>query len=729
MITQQCWICAEQISKAGACPVFVKAFHTTKPRKATLDITGKGVYYAELNGKRVGNFVMAPGYTEYSRRLQYQSYDITDLVNDGENLLEVTLSAGWYAGRVVSKQDGGSWKPQIIGEMTLEYEDGAKRSFGTDETWLAGLGKVVFSDIYDGEIFDANRNTGNLLPVKVNEQAHTDQLIPQEGELVVEQERFLTRRIFQTPKGEWVIDFGQNFTGYPELTVTAQQGEVVSLSFAEILDKEGNFYNENYRSAKCQYHYTCREGRQTYKPRCTFYGFRYIRVDQFPVSAVLDGDTFTGIAVYSELAKTGHLACSDVKLNQLFSNVFWGQRSNFLDIPTDCPQRDERAGWTGDAQIFCKAASYNFDTQKFFRKWLRDMNALRQRVGYVGFTVPGGATPIAAAWSDAAVIVPWQIYCTYGDKTILEEMIDTMIAHVEMIGRESEQPYAWRGGKNLRLRQFGDWLATDSLDKDRSGEFVSTTYSGATDPNFLQSAFYAYDTEILAQALETLGRDGSYYRELHEKIKAQFQKDFPDYHTQTECVIALRFHLTPDRDKTLALLVRMIRENGDRMSTGIVGTPHILHALSENGRVDLAYTLLLQEQFPSWLFSVNLGATTMWEHWDGINKDGDMWRARMNSFNHYAYGAVADWVYEVAAGIKQEKGTAGFTSPIINPHPDKRLDWLEASIKTNQGMISSKWINTIGGGTRYEIAVPTKAKIIIGDEVKTLGKGSYVFYT
>ena len=724
MIKNQAWICGENSVKEGGCSVFVKSFNVENCVKAELSVTAKGVYYAELNGERVGNFIMAPGFTLYSRRHQYQSYDITNMLVNGENLLEITVGSGWYAGRIVFHE--GDWKPEIIAEIVLEYADGTKKTIGTDTTWLIGEGKVVFADIYDGEIFDATKTTGNLVSAVQNNDADTSALIPQEGEYVAEREVFAGNKIFTTPKGETVIDFGQNLAGYPQLYINAKAGDRVSVSFAETLDKDGNFYNENYRSAKCRYEYICRDGEQVYKPRCTFYGFRYIRIDEFPSTSVLDENTFTAVAIYSDMKKTGHLACSDEKLNQLFSNVFWGQRCNFVDIPTDCPQRDERWGWTGDAQVFCKTASYNFDTRRFFKKWLRDMKVQSEENGHVGFFVPGGATPMAAAWSDAAVIVPWEIYQIYGDKSVLEEMIDTMINHVEKIARESEEQYTWRGGSNLR--QFGDWLATDSLDKDRDGAFVTTSHSGATDPDFLQAAFYAYDTAILAQALEALGRDGTYYRELHQKIKERFQKDFPEYHTQTECVIALRFDLAPDRDAAAALLSRMIRENGDRMSTGFVGTSHILHALSEVGRTDLAYTLLLQENFPSWLFSVNLGATTMWEHWDSINKDGNMWSTAMNSFNHYAYGAVADWVYEVAAGIGREDGTAGFDSPVITPHPDKRIGMLEASVETDKGIVSSKWIHTIDGGVRYEITVPSPARIVIDGKSKNVEKGSYVFY-
>jgi alpha-L-rhamnosidase len=714
MIKNQKWIRAEKINAAGSCPVFVKRFVTALPVKAKLTLTAKGVYYAELNHKRVGRFILAPGYTQYSSRLQYQTYDITDLIIEGENSLEITVAGGWYS--------EVEWFAEIIGEIKLEYSDGTCVTYGTDSSWKIGEGPVLFAHWYDGEIYDATKCISNLKDTVVDASATTDELIAQEGEDVVERERISPISIFQTPKGETVIDFGQNLAGYPELNLSAMAGETVSLSFAEVLDKDGNFYTENYRTAKCQYKYTCKEGNQTYKPRCAFYGFRYVRVDSFAKSASLALDTFTAVAVYSNIRKTGSLSCSNEKLNQLFSNVFWGQRSNFLDIPTDCPQRDERIGWTGDAQVFSKTACYNFDCLKFFRKWLRDMEATQQIFGHVGNVVPTRGSAMAAAWSDAAVIIPWNVYRIYGDKKFLAEMIGMMKEHVDCIGRISEEPYTWRGGKNVR--QFGDWLATDSLDKDRNGNFVSTSHSGATRPDFLQAAFYAYDTEILIKALETLGEDCGQYRELHKKIIERFRVDYPVYYTQTECIIALHFRLTPDPQKTIEDLVEKIKKNGDRMSTGFVGTPHILHALSENGRVDLAYSLLLQEEFPSWLYSVNLGATTMWEHWDGINKDGEMWSAKMNSFNHYAYGSFADWIYEVAAGIGQTESSAGFSEIVIAPHPDKRLEWLEASLETNKGTIVSKWTYT-DDGIKYEITVPDRAIIIVDGKRHSVEKGKY----
>ena len=730
MIKNQRWIKAGWNMMTDECPVYVKNFTVESVEKAILSVTARGVYFAEINGKRVGRALMTPGYTQYSMRLQYQTYDITDLLCNSENHLEITVTPGWWWGRIIASRRISyheiPWDGELIAEIIITDKEGKTVTVGTDESWLCGKGPLIYSDIYDGEIYDATKTLSNLVSAKFSENDSVDELIHQEGEWVEEHERFTTCSVFITPKGEKVIDFGQNLTGYPVLNINAKAGNVVSLSFAEILDSNGNFYNENYRTARCQYKYVCRDGEQSYRPRCTFYGFRYVRVDEFPQDVPLTSDTFTAVAIYSNMKRTGNINTSNKKLNQLFSNVLWGQRDNFCDIPMDCPQRDERLGWTGDAQFFCKTASYNFDVHTFYKKWLRDMSAYFREYGYVGFIVPGGPSPIASAYTDAGVIIPWQIYKTYGDRAFLEEMIEMMTGVVDMIKRESEEPNTWRGGKNLR--QFGDWLATDSLDRDRGAEFVSTSYSGASNPDLLQAAFFANDARIVAEALEVLGRDSSKYRKLFEAIKARFQEEFPEYKTQTECIIALHFGLAKKPEETIDLLVRKIRENGNRISTGFVGTPYVLYALSENGRTDLAYSLLLQEEYPSWLFCVNLGATTMWEHWDGINIEGIMWNKRMNSFNHCAYGSVASWIYEVAGGIKQENDSAGFDKIVIEPHPDSRLDWLETSLETKDGKISSKWIYMIGGGLKYEISVPKQATIVIGGVRRQIEAGNHVFY-
>ncbi len=698
----------------GICPLFRKEFESVqKPEKALLEITGKGVYYAEIDGKRVGDYILAPGWTTYKKRLQVQTYDVTELIHSGKNTLDVTLAEGWYHGRIIRHHDAAvrdaAWDAEVIACLTLTYADGKTEEIETDGSWVCGKSAVEFSDIYDGEIYDARIQPTEFVPVTVDAEAGTETLIPQEGEKIVEHERLAPIAVITTPKGETVLDFGQNLTGYPEISFPdAKAGEKLSLSFAEILDKDGNFYNENYRSAKCQYIYTCKNGAQSYKPYLTFYGFRYIRIDEFPASVPFSPDCFTAIAVYSDIKKTGTLISSDKNLNQLFSNIFWGQKCNFLDVPTDCPQRDERLGWTGDAQVFAKTATYNFDTERFYKKWMSDIAAEIDMNGKIGMIVPNcfGGTTSAEAWSDAAIIVPWQVYMTYGDKDLLERQLASMTTFMETVLKE---------GYN---HHFGDWLGIDA---------PAGSYTGSTRAELIAEAFLAYDLELLAKAYEVLGRDGSRYRVLHEEAKNKFHADFSDeYRTQTEHVLALYFGLAENPVKTAKGLADMIHESGDHLTTGFVGTPFLLHALSDNGYTELAYTLLLQTSYPSWLFSVSLGATTMWEHWDGINEQGKVWSKDMNSFNHYGYGAVGDWIYGKACGIQIPEDGAGFSKVRVAPLADKRIDSLFASIDTRHGTVSSKWYHK-DGKTRYEITVPVEAELVIDGKTHTVSAGTYWF--
>ncbi len=712
MLKDKHWIKADFAACGGLCPLFRKEFEAAeKPVKATLEITAKGVYYAEIDSKRVGDFILAPGWTTYEKRLQVQVYDVTGLIKAGKNTLDVTISEGWYHGNIINPHKNAAqngWDAAIIACLTLTFADGKTQEIDTDESWLCGKGAVQYADIYNGEIYDARVCGGEFVPVTVDLQASTETLIPQEGEKIVEHEVLAPIELIVTPKGEKVLDFGQNLTGYPAFCLPdAKAGEKISLSFAEILDKDGDFYNENYRDAKCQYLYTCRDGAQSYKPHLTFYGFRYIRIDEFPSSIPFSPDYFTAIAVYSDIRKTGELISSDKELNQLFSNIFWGQKCNFLDVPTDCPQRNERLGWTGDAQVFVKTATYNYDTERFYRKWMSDIAAEVGIAGKIGMIVPNNSpdTISAEAWSDAAVIVPWQVYLTYGDKALLERQLDSMTTYVETVIRE---------GYN---HHFGDWLGLDA---------PAGSYTGSTRPELIAEAYLAYDFELLAKAYETLGRDGSRYRVLHEEAKNKFRTDFTDYRTQTEHVLALHFGLAEDAAKTAAGLVQLIHDNNDHLTTGFVGTPYLLHALSDNGYTELAYTLLLQKSYPSWLFSVRLGATTMWEHWDGINEKGEVWSKDMNSFNHYAYGAVGDWVYGKACGIQIPEDGAGFAKVRVAPLPDKRIDSLQASIDTRHGKVSSKWYHK-DGKTRYEITVPVCAEIVIDGKTHKVEAGTYLF--
>ncbi|MDO5422322.1 MAG: family 78 glycoside hydrolase catalytic domain [Eubacteriales bacterium] len=703
-------------------PIFRKAFRLEKEvSQAALTLTALGVYEACLNGSRVGEFILAPGWTSYHHRLQYQTYDVTNLLKT-ENCLTVTVGKGWYRSRMPG------WTPSdfqkklqenpagLLACLELTYADGSTQTILSDESWTVSESPVRFSEIYDGEIYDASFEPDFSGAVE-SFDGPKDTLIPQEGEEIREHERVSAASMFTTPKGELIIDFGQEVTGYVETTLTASKGDTVRLSFAEVLDKEGNFYTENYRSAKARYIYTCKDGAQTYKPKLTFYGFRYIRVDEFPGgTANAKPECFTAIAVHSAMKRTGFLSSSNPLLNRLFDNILWGQKGNFLDVPTDCPQRDERLGWTGDAQVFVRTACLNYDTEKFFTKWLADMSADQWENGYVGHVIPDllQAPKASAAWGDAATICPWEVYLAYGNPQILENQFTCMRKWVDYITSETETPYLWTGGTH-----YGDWLGLDA---------PSGSYKGSTREEFIASAFYAHSTSLVIKAGKVLGRDVSAYEALYEKIVETFRAAYPTYHTQTECVLAAHFHLASDPQAAADQLAAMVKDCGVKLQTGFVGTPYLLHVLSDYGYADLAYSLLLREQYPSWLYPVTKGATTIWEHWDGIMEDGGFWSADMNSYNHYAYGSVADWVYGVAAGIQTVEEAPGYARVKIAPIPDARLDWLKAVLDTRHGQIRSEWKKE-GAYWRYEITTPVAAAIVIDGVEHPVEKGSYFFYS
>lgn len=705
-------------------PIFTKIFSVRgRPLKAVLYLTALGTYEATVNGIRISDYVLAPGWTSYLNRLQYQTYDITALLQQN-NCLQVLVGAGWYRSRIpawpaAKNEILRKFPVGMIAQLELDYADGTKEIIPSDQSWYADESCIRFSDIFDGEICDGRVQLGfSGKTVEFDGPSHT--LIPQEGPPVREQERFAVARMFTTPKGELVIDFGQEITGYVQTCLVASSGEELSLSFAEVMDAEGNFYTENYRSAKCQYRYICRDGFQIYKPKTTFWGFRYIRIDAFPGGMEkVDAACFTAIAVYSEMKRTGYLQCSDPLLNRLFSNILWGQRCNYLDIPTDCPQRDERLGWTGDAQVFIRTACLNYDVEQFFAKWLGDMRADQYPDGRISHCIPdpgvGHDAPCAsAAWADAATICPWELYLAYGNKELLREQFDMMCKHVDHITNTTTTKNLWTGG-----RHFGDWLALDASEGSARG---------GSREDFIASAFYAHSTLLVVKAGRVLGQDVSEYEVLYDQIVETFRKVYPDYRTQTEYVLALQFDLAQQPQATADALARMIQEGGGYLKTGFVGTPYLLHVLSRYGHGELAYSLLLRQQYPSWLYQVTKGATTVWEHWDCIREDGSLQDPGMTSFNHYAYGAVADWVYSVAAGINRVEEAPGYRQVRIAPLPDPRLDWLSAEFNSRHGKIRSCWQKE-EDFWRYEITVPVQAEIVIDQKVHHVDAGTYYFYS
>lgn len=679
-------------------------------KKATLCVTTLGCYYATIDKKRVGDFILAPGFTS-RKRVQYQEYDVTNMIMP-DSKLEILVGDGWYNGKI-NFGVANDVPKALICQLSIIYADGTSEEITTDSSWQTRKDKLRFAELYDGEIYDSSFE-GEIENALILNHSK-DIIVKQQGVYVKEQEKIAPLRVFKAPNGDTLVDFGQNLTGYFEFTVDAKCGDRVALTVCEELDKNGNFYNENYRDAKAHFEYICHEGKNTYKPKLAFWGFRYMRIDSFPCE--ITKEHISAIVVHSDIKRTGYLNSSSKLLNKLFSNIIWGQRGNFLDVPTDCPQRDERQGWTGDATVFCKAASYNYDVEKFFEKWLTDLRLDQGKRGNIPNIIPqtvcwdwSTTEETGAVWGDSATIIPYQIYKMYGNVNILKSQYKSMVKYLGYIAKTTKKKYLWYG-----CNQFGDWLGLDA---------PSGSYRGSSNEDFIASVFYYNSVKIVAEVSEILGKDSSKYHTLKDKILKAIRETFKEYKTQTECALALYFDIAENKKEVASLLNKMIKENGNKLKTGFVGTPFLLHALSQNGYSETAYDLLLQEEFPSWLYSVKQGATTIWEHWDGKNEQGEFWSKDMNSFNHYAYGSVADWVYEEACGIKPR--VPGFKEVIIAPKPTDKLDNLCATVYSRQGKIESKWYH-VDGKIRYEIETPVKALVIIDGKEHMLERGKYIF--
>lgn len=712
--------------KETACPIFSKTFAVKgNVKKARIYVTSRGVYEAYLNGKRIGEDRMTPGWTSYHHRLQYQIYDITEMLRE-ENEVEIMVGNGWYKGVY-----GFMLTPNIYGdrvgafaEIHMEYEDGKREVLCTDESWKVRTGEILCSEIYMGETIDttvdeAQGNTGTVSVTDFDRQT----LTAQENEPVRITERIPAKELLVTPKGERLVDFGQNMTGIVEVKVHGRKGQKVVIRHAEVLDKEGNFYPETLRQAKSEDTYICNGEEQTFLPHFTFHGFRYICVEGLDS---LTPEQFTACVMHSDMEKTGNFHCSNGKVNQLQSNIAWGQRGNFLDIPTDCPQRDERLGWTGDAQIFSWTAAFNRNTALFFRKWMRDVAAessLEKGVPHVVPDILGSYS--SSAWSDVAVIVPWVVYQTYGDKGILEENWKCMHEWVDYIRNQCGENGLWQSGY-----QYGDWLA---LDKEESAD-----RTGATDKYMIANAYYLYVTDLVKQTAGILGleEEEKKYQELYDTVLEAFRQEYYTNtgrivsETQTGAVLSLYFNLAREKDRKRILqnLKTNIENHKNHLSTGFVGTPYLCHALSENGEHELAATIFMKEDYPSWLYAVNMGATTVWERWNSIMPDGSFDVSGMNSLNHYAYGSVGDWMYRKVAGVSQSE--PGYKKFKVQPMFVKGIEEAGVEFESVYGKIESKW-NCKDGKIHGWVRVPanTTAEIHLPekDEVITVGSGSYEY--
>jgi len=688
-------------------PHFRKEFSIPKNiASARVYVTSHGFYELHLNSKKVGDYVLTPGWTSYSKRLQYQVYDVTDMLIKGDNAIGAVLGDGWYRGTLANHRNWAVYGKQLglLLQLKIIFTDGSEALIVSDETWKASDdGAIRMNDIYNGETYDATKkltgwsmpgyNDASWVEPKIGKYNY-DNLIASEGSQPKKIEEIKPVKIFRTPKGSLIVDMGQNMVGWLRLKVTGDKGTVVTLRHAEVMDKFGEFYTANLRGAKCQLTYTLAgTGEEIYEPRFTFMGFRFVEVTGFPGELTIDN--LTGVVVHSDMAVTGSYECSNPLINQLQHNIQWGQKGNFVDVPTDCPQRDERLGWTGDAQAFCRTAAFNMDVSAFFTKWLKDVAADQKPGGEVPDVIPDVLNPQgaltaqpSAGWGDVAVIAPWTMYTVYGDKRLLETQYPSMKSWVEYIRKRAGNSLIWKGGS-----KYGDWLFYHPLESNH------TEPDGYTERDFIATAFFAYSTSLLATAAKELGKteDEKFYSELFQKIKEVFIYEYitrggkVGTNSQTSYVLALMFNLVPDdlREKSTAFLVENIKSRRNRLSTGFLGTPYLCHVLSANGYPDVAYDLLVQEAYPSWLYPVKMGATTIWERWDGQKTDSTFQSVGMNSFNHYAYGAIGDWMYRVSAGI--ETMAPGYKHLLIQPHPTDKLTFSRASFESPYGAVASGW--------------------------------------
>lgn len=720
-----------------AVPYFRKAFHLPAPvESAFLSVTAFGLCEIEINGVSVGDEVFAPGWTDYNKRVQYRVVDVSGLLQDGENVMGAILGDGWYCGHVAwqDRQIYGR-KPWLLAQLVAHLQDGSMWKISTDGSWKTASGPILESDFIMGEIYDARLEQDGwsrpgfddaawLCAVTGNPRENCE-LVPRSGPPVRRICEIDAVDVRKFPDGErskgLIVDFGQNFSGRARIRVKAGAGTNIRLRFSEVLDSQGNLYTDNLRGARATDYFTCRgKGLETWEPKFTFHGFRYLEV-----IGLAEDDDFeaTGIVLHSDMPVTGSFRCSNPLLNRLQSNILWGQRSNFLEVPTDCPQRDERLGWTGDAQVFVRTAAFNMDVTGFFSKWMRDLRDAQR---------PNGAVPVVApipgffrhipyedggpAWSDAMIICPWTVYLCSGDLQILHDNYAAMKAYMDFLAAHRCQGFIRSHPDVDEWGGFGDWLALDG----------SGRLEGNTPKDLIGTAFYANNAALMSRVAALLGRTGeaASYGTLRERIEEAFRRRFltPEglvaSRTQTAYVLALHFGLVPENSLGACSreLVRLVERNDFHLATGFVGTPYILEVLATNGYPDIAYRLLEQETSPSWLFPVKNGATTIWERWNGWSPEKGFEDKSMNSFNHYAYGAVGAWMYGTVAGLNPDPDEPGYRHIIFSPCPGGSLSWAEAGLETQFGRVGIRWeLEEVGLALRLEVAQGTHATLVPPD--------------
>lgn len=701
------------LAKPTTVPYLRKSFTLAKPvKKATMYATALGIYELSLNGQRVGDHIMAPDWTDYTKRLRYQAYDVTTQLAGGENVLGAQLAPGWYSGHIGNggfKYWGAS--PALLGQLEVTFTDGTSQTIITDGSWKMAASPMNSTDFMLGEDYDArlelpgwsspgfdDSTWGGVLPRIESPRPMNGQAMEPVRKLM----EISPKTLNQPATGKWTYDLGQNMVGVIRLRVTQPAGTKITIRHAEMLNPDGTIYTANLRGAPSIDSYICKgTGEETWMPKFTFHGFRYVEISGLTGTPGLDA--VTGIVFSSDTPRTGTFTSSDAQINQLQSNIQWGQRGNYLSVPTDCPQRDERLGWMGDAQVFVRTATYNSDIAAFYTKWLTDVVDSQLVDGRFPDVAPNAAPSSGTpAWSDAGVICPWTIYQAYGDKRVLEKCYPSMKAWVEYCRTNSVNSIRTTG----RGADYGDWL---SINADTSKELIGTAY-------------YAYSSRILSKAAAVIGNttDAATYEALFQTIKTAFNNKYvnqttgaftaANYSTQCAYVMALKFDLLPEnlRPNVVQLLENDVVAKGNHLSTGFVGVSYLLPSLTKGGKDATAYTLLHQDTFPSWLFSVKNGATTIWERWDGWTPAGGFQDPGMNSFNHYSLGSCGEWLFGTVAGIDQDPSLPGYKKLVIRPRPGGTLTHASGKFDTINGKVATSWAKN-ATGFALDVTIPPNA--------------------
>lgn len=724
---------------------FRKSFTLAKDiKKGWIHSTALGVYELQLNGEKVGEDYFAPGFTSYDHQIQYQTYDISNLLKTS-NTIHAVLAGGWAAGsfNYIRKNKISADRQAFLCEVHIQYTDGSSEIIVSDTSWEVSLeGNYKMAEWYDGETFDATIELEQIhwKSVDITAPRKNPVLLAQYGPPVRVQEIMQPISMTYSPSGETIYDFGQNFAGVISARIKGKRNQEIIFRHAEVL-VGGELFVKSLRTAKATATYICVDGEQVYSPKLTYMGFRYVGLRGIAPEDI----ELTAYVLHSAFDEIGSFSCSNELITQLQSNIRWGGRSNFVDIPTDCPQRDERQGWTGDIAVFASTACFNFDMSRFFDKWLLDMRSEQGKGGGLPMVIPRGGDhwPVLAnsCWGDSSILVPWAEYLARGNKQVLEQQYPAMKKFLKaakwwssFLAVSPSDRYIWRFPFH-----FGDWAAPDENVKQwlKKGKWVGTAY-------------FANSCRIVSQIAQTLGykEDADYYLKLREKIIAAYRKAFTDNEGtlkkefQTGYVLPLHFGMTEgqETEAMVSNLVRLIKDAGNHLTTGFTGTPYLLFALSDHGRLDAAYELLLQEECPSWLYEVKAGGTTIWERWDSLRpdgtvniddltgkKEGEESGGGMVSFNHYANGAVGDWLYKRMVGIEPTEG--GYRTFQIAPMPGGGVTWAQASTRTPYGLASAAWI--IKDGTFTMTAkVPVSSKCLLkmpNGETHTLLSGEHTF--